>query len=208
MAEPTHLNWLDASLISVGLFAFIMGVVHGLLWQAARLGGAVLALVVSTKFYKPLAEWLVRHDMASREVSDLAGYAILFCVVFGIVILITAGFDKMIKKANLKPMDRFLGGVAGLVKLMLIFGFVLWAIKRNHVAPLEESVDRSLLGPKLVWAMELAAGKIPPSYREKVDKALPGILPPKTTTPPPSGDADPSHPAGGGTAGGSEEDGD
>ena len=112
---------------------------------------------------------------------------------------VASPLSKELKKANLKPMDRFLGGVVGTLKLLLIFGFVLWGIKRYRIDPLQESVDRSVLAPKLVAAMELAAGKIPPSVtdrvhalQDRVNKAVPDMLAPKSTTPPaPGGRPDP-----------------
>lgn len=112
----TVLDWLFllGLLISVGL-----GVWRGFVYEVLSVLNWLLALV--------LAQWLGEDvgrmlpiDGQSESLIYIAGFVLVFVVSVFVGGVVVWGLPKLIEQAGLRPVDRVLGGVFGLLRAALL----------------------------------------------------------------------------------------
>ena len=122
------MNYLDIIIAVPLLYGLIKGFSNGLIKEVT----ALLSLVVGVYFAINFSEYL-----EPKVVAVLGGYeefvsVIAFAVLFVVSVLCinTLGFviDKLTKALALGIISRVLGGVFGLLKVVVIFSFLLFAI--------------------------------------------------------------------------------
>jgi membrane protein required for colicin V production len=110
------LDWIFA----VGLLASVaLGVWRGFVYEVLSVLNWLLAFV--------LAQWLGgdvgRHlpiDPGSESLLQIAGFVLVFVVSVFVGGLLVWGLPKLIEQAGLRPVDRGLGGVFGLLRGVIL----------------------------------------------------------------------------------------
>ena len=113
------MTWLDWSLLAVLLVSALVGLWRGLVYEVLSVAGWVLAFVLAQSWAEPVGR-LLPMDGAAEPLRLAAGFALVF-----IAVAFTAGmFSWLVKKAvaavGLRPVDRLLGGVFGVLRGLVI----------------------------------------------------------------------------------------
>jgi len=121
-------NLFDFIVIAVvGLLAFF-GLRKGLIEEAIKLIGLVLALFVGVKYYR-LGDSLVKSIFSFSEgVQTVVGFIIVFLVVYLTLQIVSYLLKRFIRSLNLVWLDRAAGFVFGTLKGIAIMTIFVWMI--------------------------------------------------------------------------------
>ncbi len=113
------MTWLDWALLAVLLVSALVGLWRGLVYEVLSVMGWVLAFVLAQTWAEPVGR-LLPMDGAAEPLRLAAGFALVF-----IAVAFTAGmFSWLVKKlvaaVGLRPVDRLLGGVFGVLRGVVI----------------------------------------------------------------------------------------
>lgn len=167
------MNLLDIGIVALCAVLALLGILRGIVRQAASLGGLILGHVVGVKYYaavqKPLG-----LDFAGGHV---VAYLLALLAVYIAVRLVGLLVERWVRNTKLSGMDRFLGFLAGaakgaLLSVLLVFVLVI-LLPRN--APL---LTGSRLAPRLTLAANWVKGVFPERIRESFREKL-GALEPR-----------------------------
>ena len=160
----TAVDWIFV----VGLLASIaLGVWRGFVYEVLSVLNWLLALV--------LAQWLGddlgRHlpiGGDSETLRHIAGFVLIFVVSVFLGGLVVWGLPKLLERAGLRPVDRVLGGVFGvlravIVALALTVGMLMTPLKNQGWW------RDSLVADTSVWTLK----KLKPVLPANVGKYLP-----------------------------------
>lgn len=149
------LTLTDGVLCGVLLLSLIVGVWRGLVQELMSLGGWVAAFF--------MAQWLADEVALAmpfwREASAQVRYALAFALVF-VGSLLTAALlswllGKVVATAGLRPVDRVLGGVFGVVRgllLLLVATVVVHQLGMRQQAWWQQALAAPLLESVLAGA--------------------------------------------------------
>lgn len=122
-----------ADLIILGVlgFSLVVGFVRGFVREGLALIGWVLAIYLARSYNEPMAAWLAQW-VSTPSIRLLMAYASLFLGTLAVATLGAYAFDLVVKHTGLGLMNRFVGGLFGvarglvisLVALMLMAPFV------------------------------------------------------------------------------------
>jgi membrane protein required for colicin V production len=146
-------NWLDWVLAAIILVSVTTAILKGLVAELISLGSVVAGVVIAVFGYRRCAPWF--EDLTrSHEIALGISFLLLF---FGTLLagaLISMLARKMIQKAALEWFDRFLGGLFGLARgmvvdsvlLMILMAFTIKgsAVQDSQLAPYISSGSRVL----------------------------------------------------------------
>ncbi len=106
------LDWIAVALLLVSM---LLGLVRGLVFEVISLAGWVVAFVAAQWLAEDLGRWLPFGDPAASW-RYAAGFVLVFVgVAFGVGLL-AALTRKLVAAIGLRPVDRLLGGVFGVVR--------------------------------------------------------------------------------------------
>ena len=151
-------NWLDWILAAVVVASVIAAMMKGFVRELISLASVVAGLVIAALGYQRAALWF--DDLTrSHNVALGLGFLTLFLGTLLVGALVSVLARKLIQKAGLQWFDRFLGGVFGLVRgvvvdCILLMVLVAFAIKT-------EAVQRSTLAPYVTTGARVIALAMP-----------------------------------------------
>jgi membrane protein required for colicin V production len=153
------MNVLDILMLFVVAMSASAGLVKGLAREILSLGGALFGVLAALYFAPDLGtrlETWIPYEAAAYGVALVA----IFVLVLVLSGLITYFITRAIQFANLGLLNRFLGGVFGVVRggviaLIIVIGLALFL---NAEAPL---ISESRLAPYLVAAAKKSAPILP-----------------------------------------------
>ena len=112
------MTWLDYTVIGVLLVSIAWGAWRGLVHEVLSLTGWIMAFLAGNLFAAPLAEML---PAAMRpELRVVVAFVLLFVGTLVLAALLAALFTKFIKVSVLHSLNRWLGGLFGLLRGLLI----------------------------------------------------------------------------------------
>ncbi len=118
---------LDAVFIVIFIIFFIRGVWTGLVSQLAFVAALVLGFIAAGSFYEKLAPFLQKF-IAPPQLAFFITFTILFFLVYFVVIASGKGLKKVAKVSLLGWFDRFMGGMLGLGKAILLSTFIFMVL--------------------------------------------------------------------------------
>src|SRR5208282_3460702 len=151
------------------VFSVTAAALEGFFFEAFRLAGLVVGYLLAAWQYHRLADWFAPH-LKSPWLGEIAGFLIIFFAV-----LIVAGIAgriarRVMKKAGLSAIDRFLGAVLGLLKGVLVVAIVLTAMAAfAHDA---KWLEGSELAPYFLVGGRAAIWLAPPELRHRFYQGL------------------------------------
>ena len=172
------MNYLDIAIIVFLSIGLIRGFFRGIISEIASILGIVAGFWAAHRYYEGLAfqiaEWL--SDKESIWVQNPAYVKILaFLVIFFAIVLLISfigwGIKYIAKMTRLSWLDRFIGGLFGLVKGALISTVIIMIL--TLFLPKGESpiLKESLLAPYVSVVTEQAIKAVPEDWRtEFMDK--------------------------------------
>ncbi len=137
-------NWLDGVLGAIVVFSVLTATLRGFVRELIALAAVLAGLVVAAVGYHRASVWF--DDLTrSHEVALGLAFLALFVAVLILGALISALAKKLIQKAGLQWFDRFLGGVFGLVRGVIIASILLMTMLAFGMKP--QAVESSALAP-------------------------------------------------------------
>ncbi len=167
------MHWLDFVLILVFGVGGLLGLRSGLLWQVARIVIFAAAIYCCINYHEIPARWLKDNFEGLNEgTSWLAAYVVTFLGVCLVGFLITYALECFLRAANLKPVDRLLGAVFGVLKAALVCGGVLTGFALYGSPQMREAIGDSYIAPPLLEGMKVVLAAIPEKIKEDLSESL------------------------------------
>jgi membrane protein required for colicin V production len=155
-------NWLDWVMVIIMVMSIIMAIGKGLVRELISLAAVVVGIVVASLEYTRAAYWF--QDLTkSQEIAWAAGFLTIFALVLvgGAAASLLVRF--LIQQAGIEWFDRFLGGIFGLLRGLLIDSILLMVMMAFAVKP--QAVKRSRLAPYISTGARAMAYLMPRSLR-------------------------------------------
>lgn len=119
------MSWLDWALLAVLVVSALVGLWRGLVYEVLSVAGWVLAFVLAQAWAEP-ASRLLPMEVAAEPLRLAAGFALVFIAVAFAAGLLSWLIKKVVESVGLRPVDRVLGGVFGVVRgLVILLGITL-----------------------------------------------------------------------------------
>ena len=125
------LDWIILIVMLVGL---IGGIIKGVIQQIFSLGGLILGIILGTLLYEPFAGLLLKIFRMSDQTSRIVAFVIILLVVPMVCGLLGKALSKLVHAANLGFIDRVLGALFGLFKVVLIMGLVIMILDMTGIS--------------------------------------------------------------------------
>ena len=155
-------NWLDWVLAAIVVVSFLTAMMKGFVREMISLASVFLGLVVAALGYSRAAVWF--DDLTkSHEVALGLGFLVLFVGTLLAGALVGVVARKLIKTAGIQWFDRFLGGVFGIVRGVLVDAILLMAMLAFAIKP--DTVGQSALAPYVTMGTRVIAFVMPASLR-------------------------------------------
>lgn len=169
-------NWLDWALATIVIVSVASAVWQGIIRELISLVSVVVGLVVAVLGYHRASVWF-EDLVTSHEVALGAGFLVLFAGTLLVGALVSILARKLAKKAGLLWFDRFLGGLFGLVRGVVICSVLLMVMVTFSIK--SDTVQKSTLTPYVITGARVIVALMPSDLKsqfksgfEKFRKAL------------------------------------
>jgi membrane protein required for colicin V production len=155
-------NWLDWVMMIIMVVSIIMAIGKGLVRELISLAAVVVGIVVASLEYRRAAYWF--QDLTkSQEIAWAAGFLAIFVLVLAVggVASLVARF--LIQQVGIEWFDRFLGGIFGLLRGLLIDSILLMVMMAFAVKP--QAIEKSRLAPYVSNGARAMAYLMPSNLR-------------------------------------------
>lgn len=155
-------NWLDGILAAIVVASVVTAMMKGFVQELISLATVLIGLVVAAIGYTRAAVWF--DDLTkSHEIALGLGFLVLFLgtMIAGALVGIVA--RRLIKTAGIQWFDRFLGGIFGLVRGVLVDAVVLMIMLAFAIKP--DVVQQSALAPYVTTGTRAIAMVMPGDLR-------------------------------------------
>ena len=137
-------NWLDWVLAAIVLASVVAAMLKGFVRELIALASLVAGLLVAALGYPRASLWF--DDLTrSHEVALGLGFLTLFVATLILAAFVSALAKRLIKRVGLQWFDRFLGGIFGLVRGVVLDSILLMALLAFNLKA--EAVQGSALTP-------------------------------------------------------------
>lgn len=137
-------NWLDWVLAAIVAISVVAAIYKGFVQELISLASVVVGLVVAVIGYARAALWF--DDLTkSHEIALGLGFLVLFLGTLIVGALAGVLARKLIKTAGIQWFNRFLGGIFGLLRGVLVDSILTMAMMTFAIKP--EAVRQSALAP-------------------------------------------------------------
>jgi membrane protein required for colicin V production len=158
-----HWNWLDWVLASIVLLSVVTAMWKGFVAELITLASVIAGLIVAALYYERTAPLLLAYT-DSRAVALGASFIVLFAAVLVAGALVSVIAKRLVRKVELQWFDRFLGGIFGLVRGLLVDCIVLLAMMAFAIQ--QGAVERSTLAPYISAGSRVLAVVMPGDMRK------------------------------------------
>jgi membrane protein required for colicin V production len=157
-------NWLDWVMAAILAFSVIAAILKGFVRELVALASLVAALVIAAIGYHRAGAWF--QDLTRSPAIALgAGFLTLFCGTLLVGALVGRVAHKLIKAAALEWFDRFLGGIFGLARGLVIDSVLLMVLMAYSIKP--RAVRNSSLTPFVAAGARVIVLAMPSDLRNQ-----------------------------------------
>jgi membrane protein required for colicin V production len=157
-------NWLDCILAAIVVASIVAAILKGFVQELIALASVVIGLIVAAIGYTRAATWF--EDLTkSHEIALGLGFLTLFLGTLLVGALLGMAARKLIKSAGIEWFDRFLGGIFGLVRGVLVDAILLMVLLAFAIKP--EAVQQSALAPYVTTGTRVVALVMPANLRSQ-----------------------------------------
>ena len=115
---------LDIAIIGLILISVLVGFIRGFTKELMSIASWVISIYLAFNFYEPAAKYF--SQFVNQEIlSNIIGGGAIFVVSLFIFSLIGYLISKAVSASGIKGTDRVLGAVLGVVRGVLIIGFLI-----------------------------------------------------------------------------------
>ncbi len=167
------MHWLDFVLLLVLGIGGLLGLRSGLLWQVARIVIFAGAVYCCIRYHEVPAGWIKGNFTGLTDGTTwLVAYIVTFLGVCLAGFLITFILEGFLKAAHLKPIDRLLGGLFGVLKASLLCGGVLTGVVLYGPSQSKEAIGDSSLAPRMLEGMRYVLALVPEKVKDDLGQSL------------------------------------
>ncbi len=160
------MSWLDTLFLVIIGIAGVKGCFRGLVRELASLAGLVVGFLAANA-YAPRLLPHIQAVLTTPLYAQVASYAVVFLSVVLAIILLSAVLRKLLAAGGLSGLDRFMGGLFGLLKGVLISCLVLLLLTA-FLPPRSGILLNSNLSPFLQRATRVLTLYLPDGLRQKM----------------------------------------
>jgi membrane protein required for colicin V production len=114
------LSLTDGVLCGILLLSLVIGAWRGLVHELMSLAGWVAAFFVAQWLAQDVVQWLPLWREAAPQVRYALSFVLVFVASMFAAALVSWLLGKVVSTAGLKPVDRSLGGIFGLVRGVVV----------------------------------------------------------------------------------------
>lgn len=187
--EWPDLSWIDAAMLGVLVLSMVVGFVRGLVLELLSLAGWFAAWFGAIWLEPVIAPWLQGwfNIEAGSALNRGAAFVVGFVVVLIVWGLAARLLAMLVKATPLKPLDRLLGAMFGLLRglvvLLVAATLVAWSPAARSAA-WQSSIGAAALDELLRHLLPLLPVDLGPPRRESASSAgtdgAPGSAPART----------------------------
>ena len=160
------MHWFDISLTIALILSGVWGCLRGLVRAILSLIGLAAASVLAVRGYPDIAQRLAPL-IATLWVRQAIGFALIFLAVIAIAMVCSALLRFALRAAGLSLMDRLLGGLFGVAKVVLVASVLLMMANKFFPSVRAQLEADSALAPFLFRNAEFLA-----AFLEKHDAVV------------------------------------
>ena len=157
-----HWNWLDWVLVIIVFVSVLTAIRKGFVAELITLASVIAALILAALNYERLAPFLAGFTR-SRGVALGVSFILIFFAIMVTGALIAVLARKLIKKVELQWFDRFLGGIFGLVRGVLVDCVLLLVMMAFAIE--QGAMQKSVLTPYFTAGSRVIALMMPGNMR-------------------------------------------
>ena len=117
--------WVDAVVIAALVLSFGLGIVRGIVREVLSLSSWIVSIWLAYLYGDNLAIMIVPW-IESERLSELIGYVLVFVAVLVLLSMVGALLFKIFRSAEHSGTDRFLGGLFGCLRGVVIVTVLLF----------------------------------------------------------------------------------
>ncbi len=117
-------HWLDILTICILVISFLYSLSRGLVRELFSLCSTIIAAILATHFCS-LGDRFLSEFIDAPKLNNILGFITIFILVSYLGSIIGSIGSNMIKSSKASPIDRFWGGMLGLVKGTLVISLLL-----------------------------------------------------------------------------------
>jgi membrane protein required for colicin V production len=125
------MTMVDFVIIVAVLASVVVGVIRGIVREAIAMAALLLAIWAALHLGPYAGGWL-GGSMGSTEIELWAGRGLVFIIILALGGLAGWGISKIVRLAGLTGTDRYLGGLFGLLRAVVLAG--LFALLGRYAA--------------------------------------------------------------------------
>jgi len=162
------MHWFDMSVAIALILSGVWGLYRGLIGALLALLGLVVAAVLSIRGYHYGADILAPF-IGAAWVRQAMSFALIFLAVMIVARVCSTLLRRIIHTVGLSLLDRLLGGLLGLVKIVLLASVLLLMASKWFPPVTAQLAAESALAPLLLRSAALLAPFIEP-YTDDVQQ--------------------------------------
>jgi membrane protein required for colicin V production len=155
-------NWLDWVLATIVVISVMTAIMKGFITELISLATVIAGLIVAAAKYRQVAVYF--EDVTkSQEVALAAAFLALFVAVLLLGAVISVLARKLLKTAGIHWFDRFMGGIFGLVRGVLVDSVLLMVMVAFAIKP--GALQTAVLAPYVTTGARVIALAMPSELR-------------------------------------------
>jgi membrane protein required for colicin V production len=164
-----ELSILDYILIFVFLITAIHAAFRGIIAEVTGIAWLVIGLLFAVSFYPEGAAYLRTKVLSDVEyIPEILAFLVLFWISFIVIKILGRMLREIIEGMHLSALDKILGIVFGIVKGIVVVGFILFIIRVQPLADTDKLLRDSYVNRLLMPHIE----KI--ERDTEIERVLPG----------------------------------
>ena len=150
------MHWFDIGMTIALILSGVWGCLRGLVRAILSLIGLGAASVLAVRGYPAIAQRLAPL-IATLWIRQAIGFALIFLAVMAVALVCSALLRFALRAAGLSLMDRLLGGLFGLAKVVLVVSVLLMMANKFFPSMRAQLEADSTLAPFLFRNAEFLA---------------------------------------------------
>jgi len=148
------MNWLDIVIIAFLLLAASIGSKIGFIRMSFLFGALFLGTILAGRLYTFVSPYL-KGPVQDPNLRDIISFTAIFVPVLIGGIIAGNWMRKGIQTVGLSWMDRWMGGLLGLLIGVLVVGITLMILKRHPVSNSQAWIRGSFLAQAISYLMKI-----------------------------------------------------
>ncbi|MDR2639647.1 MAG: CvpA family protein [Helicobacteraceae bacterium] len=134
------MHWLDIVILILIVILGAQGIMRGAIRELSSLFGIGLGIFLGSRLALAVGRWASAHSFqfSSEGAMKLAGFALIFLIVWGICFLLGLWLSKRLRRKESMTRavaiwaDRVLGFIIGAGKIYIIFAAIVFALNQTE----------------------------------------------------------------------------